>query len=69
MESFILTQWAIVWDSSITATPSLRMTQKHNNPKDIFYSTQQAYFEIPRQARNDICKTKVSEQIVIYSLS
>ena len=28
MESFIITQWAIVWDSSITATPSLRMTQK-----------------------------------------
>ena len=47
------------------ATPSLRMTQKHNNPKDIFYSTQQAYFEIPRQARNG---TETNNTILIKTL-
>ena len=41
------------------------MTQKQNNPKDIFYSTQQAYFEIPRQARND---TETNNTILIKTL-
>ena len=38
---------------------------KANYPKDILYSTQQAYFEIPRQARND---TETNNTILIKTL-